>query len=58
MGEGLIVSGECYAKRAGAEAWTALLFASALFGYLVLLLGSWLDGFYPKVEFNSKRRSQ
>jgi hypothetical protein len=43
---GPVVLGNRYDKRAGAEAWAALLFASYLFGHLVFLLGSWLDEFY------------
>jgi ADP-ribose pyrophosphatase YjhB (NUDIX family) len=47
MGEvGPVVLGDRYAKLAGAEAWVAFLFASYLFGHLVFLLGSWLDGIY------------
>jgi hypothetical protein len=36
------VLGDRYANLAGAQAWAAFLFASYLFGHLVLLLGSWL----------------
>jgi len=43
---GPVVLGDRYAKLDGAQAWTAFLFASYLFGHLVFLLGSWLDEFY------------
>ena len=47
MGEvGPVVLGDRYARLAGAEAWAAFLFANYLFGYLIFLLGSWLDEFY------------
>jgi hypothetical protein len=47
MGDvGPVVLGDRYAALDGAEAWAALLFASYLFGHLVFLLGSWLDGIY------------
>ena len=47
MGEvGPAVLGDRYATLAGAEAWAVFLFASYLFGHLVFLLGSWLDGIY------------
>ncbi len=43
---GPVVLGDRYPKLAGAQAWAAFLFASYLFGYLIFLLGSWLDEFY------------
>jgi hypothetical protein len=43
---GPVVLGDRYAKLASAEAWAVFLFASYLFGHLVFLLGSWLDGIY------------
>ena len=47
MGEvGPVVLGDRYDSFVGAEAWAAFSFASYLFGYLVFLLGSWLDEFY------------
>ena len=47
MGDvGPVVLGDRYAALDGAEAWAAFLFASYLFGHLVFLLGSWLDGIY------------
>lgn len=51
MGEvGPIVLGDRYATLAGAEAWAAFLFASYLFGHLIFLLGSWLDGIYDPLR--------
>jgi hypothetical protein len=47
MGEvGPVVLWDRFSKLAGAEVWSAFLFASYLFGHLVFLLGSWLDEFY------------
>jgi 8-oxo-dGTP pyrophosphatase MutT (NUDIX family) len=43
---GPVVLGDRYEKLAGAEAWTAFLFASYLLGHIVFLLGSWLDEIY------------
>lgn len=47
---GPVVLGGRYAKLDGAQAWTAFLFASYLFGHLVFLLGSWLDELYDWVR--------
>lgn len=41
-----VLGEERYTKLAGAQAWTAFLFASYLFGHLVFLLGAWLDELY------------
>jgi len=41
-----VVLRDRYDRLAGAQAWTAFLFASYLFGHLVFLLGSWLDECY------------
>ena len=47
MGEvGPVVLGNRYAALDGTQAWAAFLFANYLFGHLVFLLGSWLDGIY------------
>lgn len=47
MGDvGPAMRGDRYDNLAGAQAWTAFLFASYLFGHLVFLLASWLDDFY------------
>jgi hypothetical protein len=43
---GPVVLGDRYTKLADAQAWTAFLLASYLFGHLVFLLASWLDEFY------------
>ncbi|MGF6851687.1 hypothetical protein [Paraburkholderia sp. CI3] len=41
-----VVLGDRYAELDGAQSWAAFLFASYHFGYLIFLLGSWLDKFY------------
>lgn len=40
---GPAVLGDRFAKLAGAQAWTAFLLASYLFGHQIFLLGTWLD---------------
>lgn len=47
MGEvGPVVLGDRYDRLAGTQALAGFLFASYLLGYLVFLVGSWLDEFY------------
>jgi hypothetical protein len=51
IGEGgPVVLRDRYAELAGAEAWATFLFASYHFGYLVFLLGYWLDEFFECVR--------
>jgi hypothetical protein len=53
---GPVVLGDRYAKLAGAETWAAFLLASYLFGHLVFLLGSWLDGIYDWLRYRTLNR--
>ena len=51
MGQaGPLALGADYGKLAGAQGWTAFLFASYLVGHLIFLLGSWLDILYDWVR--------